>query len=486
MIPSPRILHHVALATALACGSCMANEPAHAPAVSPAQAAVNPSPAPISLAPLVQPSPAAIDSQAGEISPTPWVQQSSAAIESQVIQWRRHIHQHPELGNLEVNTAAYVAQHLEKFGLQVQTGIAGTGVVAVLQGALPGPTVGLRADMDALPVKETTGLPFASKDKGTYFGKSVDVMHACGHDTHTAMLLGAASVMAQNRDKVPGKVVFIFQPAEEGAANIDVFDPKAPSWGAKRMAEEGVIEKFGIQSVFSVHVMSNAHAGEIQYKVGAALNSADGFRIKLVGKQAHGAMPWTGADPIVASANVINALQTLVSRRADLSQGIGVVTVGSIHGGTAGNIVTGDVTMEGTIRSNSPAIRDTLTNELPNLVTKTAGAQHVIAQVDVARIMPVTMNDAKLTRAMVPALQRASGGRATETLVNQAASEDFSYFSEKVPGLYVFLGATPANKDPATAASNHNPGFFVDESTLITGVRSHVEFVLGHAQYAKQ
>ena len=337
MNPSFRFLNRIALAAALTCSSFM--------------------------------------TMAADFSPTPWVAQSSAAIESQVIDWRRHIHQHPELGNFEHKTAAYVADHLKKLGLQVHTGIAGTGVVAVLQGGLPGPTVGLRADMDALPVKETSGLPFASQAKGDYFGKVVDVMHACGHDAHTAMLLGAASVMAQNKDKVPGKVVFIFQPAEEGAANIDVFDPKAPSWGARRMVEEGVIEKFGIQSIFGVHVMSNAHSGEIQYKVGAALNSADGFRIKLEGKQAHGAMPWTGADPIVASANVINGMQTLVSRRANLSQGMGVVTVGSIHGGTAGNIVTGEVTMEGTIRSNSPEIRETLTSALPQLVTQSAEAQ---------------------------------------------------------------------------------------------------------------
>lgn len=423
--------------------------------------------------------------QAAEVVPTPWVVQSAKAVESQVIDWRRHIHQHPELGNLEVKTAAMVAKELKKMGLQVHTGIAGTGVVAVLQGGLPGPTVGLRADMDALPVKETSGLPFASQAKGMYFGKEVDVMHACGHDAHTAMLLGAASVLSQNKDKVPGKVVFIFQPAEEGGANIDVFDPKAPSWGAKRMVEEGVMEKFGIESVFGVHVMSNAHAGEIQYKVGAALNSADGFRIKLEGKQAHGSMPWTGADPIVASANVINGMQTLVSRQANLSEGMGVVTVGSIHGGTAGNIVTGEVTMEGTIRSNAPGIRNTLTGKLPEMVTKTAEAQGVHADVHVAKIMPVTMNDANLTRAMVPALQKASDGKATETFVNQAASEDFSYYAEKVPGLFVFLGGTPKDQDPAKAASNHNPGFFVDESTLITGVRSHVEFVLGYADYAK-
>lgn len=419
------------------------------------------------------------------VEATSWVSDAALVVEKEVIDLRRQIHQHPELGNAEVKTAALVAEHLKSLGLEVHTGIAGTGVVAVLQGGLPGPTVGLRADMDALPVKETSGLPFASQAKGTYFGKEVDVMHACGHDAHTAMLLGAASVMAQNKDKVPGKVVFIFQPAEEGAADIDVFDPEAPSWGARRMVEEGLIKNYGIDAVFGVHVMSSSHTGHIEYKVGAALNSADGFRIKLEGKQAHGSMPWTGADPIVASANVINGIQTLVSRQANLSQGMGVVTVGSIHGGTAGNIVTGEVVMEGTIRSNAPEVRETLTSQLPALVEKTAEAQHVQAHVHVADIMPVTMNDRDLTLAMVPALQKASDGQATEVFANQAASEDFSYFSQEVPGLYVFLGATPLDQDPAKAASNHNPGFFVDEATLITGVRSHVEFVLGYADYAK-
>lgn len=423
---------------------------------------------------------------AAGVATSNWVTQAAQQVEPQVITWRRHIHQHPELGNFEEKTAKLVAKHLKSLGLDVYTGIAGTGVVAVLQGGMPGPSVGLRADMDALPVKESSGLPFASQAKGVYFGKEVDVMHACGHDAHTAMLLGAATVLAQHKDKVPGKVVFIFQPAEEGAANVDVFAPDAPSWGARRMVEEGVVETFGIESVFGVHVMSNAHTGHIQYKVGAALNSADGFRIKLEGKQAHGSMPWTGADPVVASANVINGMQTLVSRQANLSQGMGVVTVGSIHGGTAGNIIPGEVTMEGTLRSNAPAIRDTLTQQLPDLVRKTAEAQNVHAHVHVAQIMPVTMNDKALTLAMVPALQKASDGKATETFVNQAASEDFSYLSEKVPGLYVFLGATPLDQDPSKAASNHNPGFFVDEATLVTGVRSHVEFVLGYADYARQ
>ncbi|XUY29737.1 amidohydrolase [Agrobacterium sp. rho-8.1] len=313
--------------------------------------------------------------------PTPWLDVADDAVTEEVVSFRHHIHQNPELGNQEIKTAAFVAEHLKKLGLEVHTGIAGPGVVAVLTGKLPGPIVGLRADMDALPVKETSGLPFASQAKGIYFSKQVDVMHACGHDAHTAMLMSAATVMASNIDKIPGKVVFIFQPAEEGAADIDVFAGKTETWGARRMVEEGVIERFGIEAVFGVHVMSNLHSGHIEYKSGAALNSADGFKITLTGKQAHGSMPWTGADPIVAGADVIMGMQTIVSRQANLSQGMGVISVGSIHAGTAGNIIPGELTMQGTIRSNNPGIRDTMLAALPVMVENTAHSHHVEADV---------------------------------------------------------------------------------------------------------
>lgn len=410
--------------------------------------------------------------------PTAWVEAAAAAVEDQLIAFRRHIHQHPELGNQEAGTAAYVARHLESLGLEVHTGIARTGVIGVLKGGLDGATIGLRADMDALPVKEATGLPFASRQKGVYFGEEVDVSHACGHDAHTAMLMAAATVMARNRDKVPGTVVFIFQPAEEGAADTDPFDADAQSWGARRMVEEGVLDRFGIEAIFGVHVMSNAHTGRIQYKPGATLNSADGFRVKLEGRQAHGSMPWRGADTIVAGAQIITGLQGIVSRQVDLSQGMGVVTVGSVKAGTAPNIVPGELTMEGTLRSNAPAIRDTITRAVPVVIENTATAHGVHAHVEIAEFAPVTMNDADLTEAMVPALQRASHGNAQEIDKNQAASEDFAYFAEKVPGLYVFLGVTPEDQDLGKAASNHHPAFFIDEAALVTGVRSHVEFVL--------
>jgi amidohydrolase len=415
-----------------------------------------------------------------------WVKQAATAQTDQVIEWRRHLHQHPELSNQEHNTSAYVANHLRKLGLKVHTGIAGTGVVAVLKGDLPGPTVGLRADMDALPIKEATGLPFASKAQGDYFGKTVDVMHACGHDAHTAMLMGAARLMSQNKDKIPGTVVFVFQPSEEGPSNIDIYADNAPSWGARRMVEEGVIERFGIQAMFAMHVTSDSHTGEIAYKPGIAFNSSDSFRIRLLGKQAHGSAPWDGADPIVASANVINAMQTLVNRRAKLTLGMGVVSVGSIHGGTANNVIPEEIILNGTIRSDSAPIRETLTTQLAEVVSKTAEAQMVKADVKVVEMMPLTINNPDLTQALAPAMARASDGHAEEIANQRSGSEDFAYFAQKVPGLYVFLGQTPQGRDLNTAANNHTPTVYLDEATLNTGVRAHVEFVLGYADYAKQ
>ncbi len=404
------------------------------------------------------------------------------SVEPQVIAWRRQIHQYPELGNFEVETAKLVASQLRKFGIEVRTGVARTGVVGVLKGGLPGPVVALRADMDAVPVKETTGLPFASKAKGTFHGKEVDVMHACGHDAHTAILLGAAKVLAERRAQVPGTVVFLFQPAEEGAADVDDFAADKVSYGARRMVEEGVLDKPKVEAVFGLHVIAGIPAGHIYYKSGAALNSSDGFRITITGKQTHGSMPWAGSDPVVAGAQVISAMQTLVSRRANLSNGMGVVSVGSIHAGAAGNIIPDSLVMDGTIRSNEASVRDSLVKNLPSLVENTATALNTQAKVQVAELMPITMNDQALTEAMAPALQRAADGRVKVLETNLAASEDFAYYAQKVPGLYVFLGATPPDQDMNNVANNHNPGFIVDEATLITGVRSHVEFVLAYAQ----
>ena len=432
-------------------------------------------PAPLGLAVF-----AAIASTLCHAADAPWVNPAVAAASAQVIDLRHSIHQHPELGNTEVKTSALVAQQLKSWGIEVRTGVGKTGVVGVLRGGKPGAVVALRADMDALPVKEMTGLPFASKDEAVRLGKTVPVMHACGHDAHTAMLLGAARVLAQNRENVPGTVVFLFQPAEEGAADVDDFDTHAVI-GAKAMIRDGALDSPKVEAVFGVHVMSGYPSGHLYFKPGTALNSADDFRITVNGKQTHGSAPWTGVDPIVASEKIIDGLQTLISRRIDLTKGMGVISVGSINGGTATNIIPETVTLSGTIRTNSADIRDTILTKLPTLVSGIASAYEVKADLEVMHYAPVTTNNPGLTEAMVPALELAAPGKVERLSSSLSPSEDFSLYAEKVPGLFVFLGATPEGQDMNKAAPNHSPYFTVDDGTLATGVKAHVQFVLNYA-----
>ncbi|WP_324831552.1 amidohydrolase [Pseudomonas saxonica] len=410
-----------------------------------------------------------------------WVDPAVAQVNQEVIDWRHTLHQNPELGNMEVKTAALVADQLKALGIEVRTQVGKTGVVGVLKGGLPGPVVALRADMDALPVKEMTGLPYASNATGVRLGKTVPVMHACGHDTHTAMLLGAAKVLAQHRDQVAGTVVFLFQPAEEGAADVDDFQTDTLI-GAQAMIRDGALDTPKVEAIFGVHVMAGYPTGHLYYKAGTVLNSSDGFRITLKGRQTHGSAPWSGVDPIVASAAVVNGLQTLVSRRADLTQGMGVISVGTINGGAASNIIPETVEMTGTIRSNSPAIRDTLLKKMPPLVQGISTAYETEANVLVVNHAPVTTNDPDLTRSMVKALELAAPGKVEELPASLSPSEDFSYYAQKVPGLFVFLGATPADQDMSKAPNNHSPYFTADDATLATGVKAHVQFVLNYPQ----
>ena len=410
-----------------------------------------------------------------------WVDPAVAQVNQEVIDVRHTLHQNPELGNMEVKTAALVADHLKALGIEVRTQVGKTGVVGVLKGGLPGPVMALRADMDALPVKEMTGLPYASQATGVRLGKTVPVMHACGHDTHTAMLLGAAKVLAQHRDQVAGTVVFLFQPAEEGAADVDDFQTDTLI-GAQAMIRDGALDTPKVEAIFGVHVMAGYPTGHLYYKAGTVLNSSDGFRITLKGRQTHGSAPWSGVDPIVASAAVVNGLQTLVSRRADLSQGMGVISVGTINGGTASNIIPETVEMTGTIRSNSPAIRETLLKKMPALVQGISTAYETEAKVLVVNHAPVTTNDPDLTRSMVKALALAAPGKVEELPASLSPSEDFSYYAQKVPGLFVFLGATPADQDMSKVPNNHSPYFTADDATLATGVKAHVQFVLNYPQ----
>ncbi|AXQ21068.1 amidohydrolase [Acinetobacter wuhouensis] len=421
-----------------------------------------------------------------QISSADWVKDAVIKTEPQTIQLRHQIHQHPELGNMEFNTSKLVQKELKSYGIEVKTGYAKTGVVGVLKGALPGPVMALRADMDALPVEEKTGLSFASKVKALYQGKQESVMHACGHDTHTAMLLSAAKVLAENKDKLVGTVVFVFQPAEEGAADIDNFT-QGDQIGSRKMIADGAFKQNKPEVIFGIHVISGMPTGNLFYKSGAILNSADEFRIKLTGQQVHASMPWAGTDPIVTSAQVITNLQTLISRQSDLTKGMGVVSVGQISGGTVSNVIPEEVSMAGTIRTNNEAIRQNILKKLPEMVKFTALANNVKANVDISSYAPVTTNDKTLTELTAPALETAVGKSQLHLLDNNASpSEDFAYYGKLMPSLFVFLGATPADQDMAKAAPNHSSEFVVDDATLKTGVETHVRFILNYPSIAKQ
>lgn len=421
-----------------------------------------------------------------QISSADWVKDAVIKTEPQTIQLRHQIHQHPELGNMEFNTSKLVQKELKSYGIEVKTGYAKTGVVGILKGALPGPVMALRADMDALPVEEKTGLSFASKVKALYQGKQESVMHACGHDTHTAMLLSAAKVLAENKDKLAGTVVFVFQPAEEGAADIDNFT-QGDQIGSRKMIADGAFKQNKPEVIFGIHVISGMPTGNLFYKSGAILNSADEFRIKLTGQQVHASMPWAGTDPIVTSAQVITNLQTLISRQSDLTKGMGVVSVGQISGGTVSNVIPEEVSMAGTIRTNNEAIRQNILKKLPEIVKFTALANNVKANVDISSYAPVTTNDKTLTELTAPALETAVGKSQLHLLDNNASpSEDFAYYGKLMPSLFVFLGATPADQDMAKAAPNHSSEFVVDDATLKTGVETHVRFILNYPSIAKQ
>ncbi|WP_338923142.1 amidohydrolase [Pseudomonas silesiensis] len=408
-----------------------------------------------------------------------WVDPAVASVNQDVIELRHTIHQNPELGNMEVKTSELVAQQLKALGLEVRTHIGKTGVVGVLKGGKPGPVVALRADMDALPVKEMTGLPFASTATGVRRGKTVPVMHACGHDTHTAMLLGAAKVLAEHRNEVAGTVVFLFQPAEEGAADVDEFEADAVI-GARAMIRDGALDSPKVEAIFGVHVMAGYPTGHLYYKSGTVLNSNDAFRITVKGQQTHGSAPWSGVDPIIASENIIGGLQTLVSRRIDMTKGMGIISVGTMNAGAASNIIPETAELTGTIRTNNASIRDTILQKMPPLVNGIASAYETKANLLLVNIAPVTINNPALTEAMVPALELAAPGKVERLESSLSPSEDFSFYAEKVPGLFVFLGATPADQDMQKVPNNHSPYFTADDATLATGVKAHVQFVLNY------
>ena len=357
----------------------------------------------------------------------------------QVIDWRRDFHQNPELGNRETRTAAAVAEHLKSLGLEVKTGVAHTGVVGVLKGGKPGPVIALRADMDALPVKEQVDVPFKSTVTAEYRGEKVGVMHACGHDSHTAILMGTAQALASMRNELPGTVMFIFQPAEEGA-------PEGEKGGAPLMLEEGVFDIVKPEAVFGLHVFSTLNTGKIGYRSGPFMAAADRFRILVKGEQTHGSRPWSGIDPIVASAQIVMGLQTLVSRQIDISAHPAVVSVGAIKGGIRNNIIPDQVEMIGTFRTFDPAVRQQIIERMTRTAEDIAHASGATAKVEVAGDNnPVVVNDPALTQRMLPTLERVAGAGRVAEMPYVMGAEDVAFYGQKVPALDVFVGVTPTS-----------------------------------------
>ncbi len=406
----------------------------------------------------------------------PDVEALAAAVDAKVQAWRRDIHQHPELGNRETRTSALVAEHLRALGFEdVRTGVATTGVTAVLRGGKPGPRIALRADMDALPVTERSDLPFASKATATFRGETVGVMHACGHDAHTGILMGVAEALASMKDELPGEILFVFQPAEEGP-------PDGEEGGAEEMLKQGIFERFKPEAVFGLHVFSTLPAGTVGWRSGPAMAASDRFNIVVKGRQTHGSRPWGGVDPIVAAADIIGTAQTIVSRRQNISKLPVVVTFGAIKGGIRYNIIPDEVELVGTIRTFDDDMRTAVFADLVNVaesVAKAHGAT-VVAQVPDTQGNPVTVNHPALTARMVPSLETAVGAANVRELDLNMGAEDFSFYAREVPGFFFFVGATPKGRDPLTAPSNHSPEFFLDEEALKVGTRAMLQVVLDY------
>ncbi|UKE73826.1 amidohydrolase [Xanthomonas graminis] len=402
-----------------------------------------------------------------ESAERPDVAAAAARLQSKLVEWRRDFHQHPELSNREQRTAAKVAERLRALGLKPQTGIAHHGVVAIIEGALPGPKIALRADMDALPVTEQTGLAFASKATAEYRGETVGVMHACGHDAHTSILLGVAEALVAMRAQLPGEVMLVFQPSEEGA-------PGNEEGGAALMLKEGLFRDFKPDAMFGLHVFSSVQAGKIAVRGGPLMAASDRFSIKVIGRQTHGSAPWNGIDPIVASADLIGAAQTVVSRRANISRQPAVLSFGAIKGGIRYNIIPDEVEMVGTIRTFDDAMRQQIFADLKTVAEHTAAAHGAKAEAHVPDQdgNPATINDPALTAKMLPSLQAVVGAGNVYEPPLQMGAEDFSFYAQQVPSMFFFVGATGSGIDPATAPSNHSPQFLLDESALDVGLRA--------------
>ncbi len=409
------------------------------------------------------------------------ISQKSNAIEQKVIAWRHDFHQNPELGNRETRTAAIVAKHLQSLGIEVKTNVAVTGVVGILKGDKPGPVIALRADMDGLPVEEKNNLPYASKVKTIYNGKETCVMHACGHDGHTAILMGVAEILSGMKKDLRGTVKFIFQPAEEGAQ-------KGEEYGAEFMVKEGVMENPKVDVVFGLHMDAQTEVGKITYHPGGTMAGTGDFKITVNGKPSHGASPWTSVDPIVVSAQIINNLQTIVSRNINLTENASVVTVGAINGGNRFNIIPETVEMLGTVRTFTDADEALVFSRVKQIAEKTAESAGATATVQLPYSVhyPVTFNNIELTNAMLPTLQKAAGKDNVLLVPAETGAEDFSFFAKKAPGLYFFIGGMPKGMNAKDSGPHHTPQFIIDDSAFKTGLNAFCNLVFDYMEIHKK
>lgn len=405
------------------------------------------------------------------------VLEMAKTVEPKVIEWRHWVHENAELSNREFKTAEYVAKHLESLGIEVETGVAHTGVIGTLKGGKPGPTIGLRADMDGLPVKERVDLPWASKQMGEYNGAPVPVMHACGHDTHVAILMGVAEVLASVQKDLRGTVKFVFQPAEEGA-------PLGEEGGAKLMVKEGVTD--GMDVMFGLHINSQTPVGKVRYRKEGIMAAVNSFDIKIKGVQTHGSAPWSGVDPIVTAAQIINNAQTIVSRSLPITKAAAVVTFGKIEGGVRSNIIPEEVNLVGTIRTLDADMRTLLFKRFDEIVTNTAESNGAEATLTINEGYPITYNDPELTAMMDDTFMEVAGAENVDNAIDAiTGAEDFSFFQEEIPGLYFFIGGMPAGTSPAEAAPHHTPDFYVDDAGMLTGIRLMSRMVTDYAEKSK-
>ncbi len=418
-----------------------------------------------------------LSAQKGVNDLTAKINAAADKIEPKTIAWRRDLHEHPELGNNEVRTARIIAAHLRSLGIEVTEGVGKTGVVGVLKGGKPGPCIGLRADMDGLPVVERTGLPFASKERSTYNGQSVGVMHACGHDTHVSILMGVAEILAGMKKDLAGTVKFVFQPAEEGP-------PEGEEGGAPLMIKDGVLENPHVDVMFGLHINSQTEVGKIKYRTGGIMAASDWFKINVKGKQTHGSQPWAGIDPVVVSAQIVNGLQTIVSRQTELTKNPTVISVSVINGGVRSNIIPEEVTMLGTIRTLDTGMQRMIHEKIALTASKIAEASGATAETSIDKKTLVTYNDPVLTKKMVPSFIKAAGEENVVETEAVTGAEDFSFFAEKVPSIFFFIGGMEKGKDPKAAFPHHTPDFVLDESGMKTGVKAFCHLVFDYLQSA--